>query len=121
MREVETQDKFNIESGLVVVKFGAAWCGPCKKLEPQLEKMEKEFTNIEFISVDIDNISSLAKQYQVRSLPTLILFKNGKEIKRVPGLPLLDSLRKTLRDFSANYGTATQSQSFSKELNVANF
>jgi len=121
MREIENQDKFNIESGLVAVKFGAAWCGPCKKLEPQLEKMEKEFSNIEFISVDIDNISYLAKQYQIRSLPTLVLFKNGKEVKRVIGLPLLDSLRKTLRDFNSNHGITSQVQNSSKELNAVNF
>jgi len=101
MREIKVENKFDVSSGITVVKFGAEWCAPCKKLAVYLDKLENEFINYKFISVDIDNIPNLAKQYQIRSLPTIIIFKNGNKEKTIVGLPLIDSLRKTLREYSS--------------------
>lgn len=101
MQQILNENDLNIVFGFVAVKFGAIWCSPCKKLEPIMDKLEKEFSNVKFVSVDIDDIPNLAKQYQIRSLPTIILFKNGREMKKIQGLPLTDSLRKTIREFSS--------------------
>ena len=65
----------------VLVDFYATWCGPCKMLSPVLEELSKEI-DIDIIKVDVDENNDLAKEYGVMSIPCLILFENGKEIKR---------------------------------------
>lgn len=64
-----------------VVDFYATWCGPCKMLGPVFEEVSKE-SDINFVKVDIDNHEELCREYKVMSVPTLILFENGKEVKR---------------------------------------
>lgn len=88
------------KENLVVLKFWAAWCGPCKRMDPILSKLEKEFDTIKFLSVDIDKIHSLGQRYQVRSLPTLIFLKNGLEFKRINGLSMASALRSSLAEFA---------------------
>ena len=70
---------------LVVVDFYATWCGPCKMIAPLLEKFQNEYSNIKFLKIDVDQLGSLAQEYNVSSMPTLILFKNGEEVNRVIG------------------------------------
>ena len=65
----------------VLVDFYATWCGPCKMLSPVLEQTAKE-VDIDILKVDVDENRQLAKEYGVMSIPCLILFENGKEIKR---------------------------------------
>lgn len=92
------EQQLNTLSGISAIKFGAAWCGPCKLIEPNLIKLEAEFTNIKFYSVDVDKSPSLAKEYQIRSLPTIILLKDGREIQRINGAVKIEPLRKAFRD-----------------------
>ena len=66
----------------ILVDFYANWCGPCKMIAPELEKVE---SNIKVVKIDVDQFEDLAKQYGVMSIPTLILFNEGKEIKRTIG------------------------------------
>lgn len=96
---LENQELNNL-SGISAIKFGATWCGPCKLIEPNLKKLEEEFINIKFYSVDIDKTPQLAKEYQIRSLPTVILLKDGKEIQRINGAVKIEPLRKLFRDIS---------------------
>ncbi|MEM2722585.1 MAG: thioredoxin, partial [Thermoplasmata archaeon] len=69
-----------IESNIpVVVDFSATWCGPCRALEPNLEALSKEYEGkVKFVRVDVDENQELAVQYGIRSVPTLLLFKNGE-------------------------------------------
>jgi len=90
-----------IDAGICAVKFGASWCAPCKLIEPSFKKMKSEFQNIRFLSVDVDSDPSDAKQYRIRSLPTVILFRDGQEINRLVGAAMIDSLRKSIRDIIA--------------------
>ena len=69
----------------ILVDFNADWCGPCKMIEPILEEIAKE-NKIKIISINVDNNQDLAIKYQISSVPCLILFKNGQEIKRNIGL-----------------------------------
>ena len=77
----------------VLVDFFANWCGPCKMLTPVLEKVE---SNIKVIKVDVDKYENLAREYGVMSIPTIILFDSGKEIKRNIGFISKENLEKFL-------------------------
>lgn len=63
----------------ILVDFYANWCGPCKMIAPELERVE---SNIQVVKVDVDEFEELARTYGVMSIPTLILFDKGKEVKR---------------------------------------
>jgi len=71
---------------LEVKKFYATWCGPCKMLSPIMEKVKDKFTDVSFQDVNIDEQFEVAQKYYVRSVPTVIIEKDGKEIQRFAGL-----------------------------------
>ncbi len=84
-----SEDTFNedIKDGVVLVDFHADWCGPCKMMTPVLEKVAKEVKGKAIIGkIDIDSAQKVATQFQVTSIPTLILYKKGKEVGRLVGL-----------------------------------
>jgi len=74
------------ESKTVLIDFYADWCGPCKMLAPVLEEIAKENTNTKFVKINVDDAQDLAMEYNVMSIPTLVVIKNGKEVNRVVGL-----------------------------------
>ena len=69
-----------------VKKFYAQWCGPCKVLTPLMENVKTKFTDVKFENVDIDSQFEVAQKYFVRSVPTVIIEKNGKEVERFVGV-----------------------------------
>lgn len=69
----------------VLVDFWAGWCGPCQMLAPIIEELDKEQSNVLIAKVDIDEEQALAMDYQVASIPTLLLFKGGKVADRMIG------------------------------------
>ena len=72
---------------LVLVDFWASWCGPCMALGPIIEQLAKEFTGKVFVAkLDVDENPSTAEHFQVFSIPTVIIIKNGKEVDRIVGL-----------------------------------
>ena len=73
-----------IKEGTVLVDFNANWCGPCKMLKPVLESVAYEGKKI--VSINVDDARDLAIKYGVMSIPCLVVFKDGKEVKRSVGL-----------------------------------
>ncbi|MEM1486107.1 thioredoxin [Oscillospiraceae bacterium PP1C4] len=73
--------------GIVLVDFWASWCGPCKMLAPIIDELSADFSGKAVVGkVDIDEEQELAVQFGVMSIPTLVLFKDGKEVNRMVGL-----------------------------------
>ncbi|MDR1850840.1 MAG: thioredoxin [Mycoplasmataceae bacterium] len=70
---------------IVVVDFFASWCGPCKMLSPIIHELSEEIKDVTFIKVDVDQEVELARKFNVMSIPTVYLFKDGKQISSFMG------------------------------------
>jgi len=86
-----------IKSGTVLVDFWAAWCMPCKMMAPVLNEVAEEAGDkVTIAKVNVDEQKATAAKFNIRSIPTLILFRNGKEVKRISGVKSKDYLLKEL-------------------------
>ena len=107
LKDVNDSDKVKIltdqnfsaktRSGTVLVDFWATWCMPCKMMVPVLNELAEETNGkVTIAKLDIDQAKAIASKFSVRSIPTMILFKNGKEIHRFVGVKTKDYLLKEL-------------------------
>ncbi len=87
-----------IKNGITLVDFWATWCMPCKMMAPVLNNLSEELTgNASIGKLDVDQNKAASLKYGVRSIPTLVLFKNGKEINRFVGVKTKDFLLKEIQ------------------------
>jgi len=77
----------------VLVDFYADWCGPCKMTAPVLEKLSETIPQIEFAKINVDDAQELAQEYQVMSIPNLVVFKDGEPVNRAVGQQNLASIK----------------------------
>lgn len=93
--KIVNKSNFDAEAktGDVLIDFSAAWCGPCKRQLPILEKFAEE-TGFKVVKVDIDDSPDIAKQFSIRSVPTLVLVKDGQAVKSRSGLASMEELKK---------------------------
>ena len=88
-----------VATGTVLVDFSADWCGPCRMLAPILELLAQQMQDtVTVIKVDVDESQSIAMQYDISSVPTLIIFKDGVVKHRVVGLKDLASLKRLIEE-----------------------
>ena len=81
------------QTKLVLVDFWAEWCGPCKQIAPTLEELAEKYSeNLSVCKVDVDANRELALQYNVRSIPSLMIFKNGEMVDSLIGAVSLEEL-----------------------------
>ena len=93
------QDDISSKSNLVLVDFWAEWCGPCKQISPILEEIANEKDNLNILKLNIDDNPVTPQKYNVRGIPTLMLFKDGKLIDtKIGGLP-----KSSLEDWINSY------------------
>ncbi|MBE5935588.1 MAG: thioredoxin [Lachnospiraceae bacterium] len=85
-----TKNNFNEEvlnsDKKVLVDFWASWCGPCKMIAPVVEGIANENNNIKVVKVNVDEEGELAAQYQIMSIPTLVVIENGEIVNKSVGL-----------------------------------
>ena len=86
-----------IKEGLVLVDFFANWCGPCRMMSVILEDFTDE-TDAKILKVDVDESEALARRFGVMSIPTLILFKDGKQVYKHIGLMQKEALKKLIKE-----------------------
>ena len=82
MKNIESEDEFNdlANKGSVYVQFSANWCGPCKVLTKTIESIEDSQEDISFLKVDVDSHREIAQNFGVRSIPRVILLKDGEQV-----------------------------------------
>ncbi|WP_278045737.1 thioredoxin [Clostridium butyricum] len=100
INEKEFENEVLKGNGVVVVDFFATWCGPCKMLAPVLEEVQDEMKSVKIVKIDIDQNPDAAAEYGVKNIPTIKIFKDGKELTTnvgfMPKESLKDMIKKTL-------------------------
>lgn len=85
----------------VLVDFFADWCGPCKMLAPILKQVKDELgEEVKIVKIDVDKNQPLAQKFQVRGVPTMLLFKNGKQVWRQSGVLQKNDIVSTIKSHS---------------------
>ncbi len=95
-------DKIIASDTPVLVDFYADWCGPCKMLAPILKEVKAELgSEVKIVKIDVDKNQPLAQKYQVRGVPTMLLFAKGKQVWRQSGVLQKDVIVATIKSHSA--------------------
>ena len=84
--------------------FYASWMPYHKRMMVMIDKIEQKYKNIEFIAIDVDFFKNLCKRFKIESIPTVVIFLNGKELNRINGLPLTSAFKTTFVDICKNIG-----------------
>ena len=95
--QTKTEYEETIKNGLTLVDFNAPWCAPCRTQEPILEKISSDYDDkAAFAAMNVDENQDVASSLGIKGIPTLIIFKNNKEIQRFVGVQSYESLDEAL-------------------------
>ena len=95
IKHVNDKAEFNelISSGKVLVDFFATWCGPCRMIAPVLEELDADINfDVQIVKVDVDEAGDIAALFDVQAIPTLIYFKDGKQLNKHLGFARKDQI-----------------------------
>ncbi len=94
----EFYNKIKNSDKLVVIDFFATWCGPCKMLTPIFESLSNEMSDkVDFGKIDIDRSLEVAQEFNIVSVPTMIIFKNGKMVEKMVGFSPKEQLKSKIQ------------------------
>ncbi len=97
--EQNFKDEVTLSKIPVLVDFWAVWCGPCKMVTPIVEELSKEYTGkLKVVACDVDVNQAVAIQYGIRSIPTLLIFKNGAVVQQIIGSLPKHSIKSKIDD-----------------------
>lgn len=92
-----------ISSGIVLVDFWAGWCGPCKMVAPTIDELSSEYEGrVSVCKVDVDSCPELAARFNIYSIPTVLLFKDGEEVEHIIGYHLKREYTAMIDKYLAN-------------------
>lgn len=95
---ITDESELNINEGKVSLYFYASWIPFNKKMITMINKMQEKFTDIKYFAIDVDFFKNLCKRFNVTSIPEIIIFNDGKEVKRINGLILTSALKNAFSD-----------------------
>ncbi len=87
------------ENDLVLIKFGATWCPPCREVEKELDSLEPEKLGVKIVKVDTDERTDLSKKYQIDSIPHLMLVRGGKSLSEMRGSQSASQLTQWIKKY----------------------
>ena len=98
IEEIKNSDFTDVlKSKLAVVDFSAVWCGPCQMLAPIMEELSGEMDGeVDFFSADVDENRDLAYQFDIQSIPAIVVFANGEEVTRTVGFQPKEELKELI-------------------------
>lgn len=100
INSIEFRNLVEGAEGIAVVDFFATWCGPCKMLAPVFQEVGNELEGkAQFYKVDIDQSLDIARQFNVSTVPTIIVFKNGEPIERLVGFMPKENLSAKIKEY----------------------
>ena len=98
VKQIDSKEfKEVIKEGKTVVDLFATWCGPCKMLSPILDEISEEITTTKFYKMDVDDNQDVAREYNVMSIPTVLIFENGKLVNTIVGLRSREDLKEQFK------------------------
>lgn len=95
---ITNESQINIKDNLLSLYFYSKWMPFHKKMLGMIDKVENKHRNIEFLAIDVDDFKNICKRFEVKCIPTVLVMKSAKEIKRIEGLPLTSAFKNVFID-----------------------
>jgi thioredoxin 1 len=99
VKELKKENIDLIKKGVSIIDFSATWCGPCRAFAPVFDALAEEMPHVTFFKVDVDEQQEIAATYNIRSIPTLIILREGQILETLVGVQHKDDLKEKLEKY----------------------